>query len=866
MADEQAFKVIEVVVPGPQGAGNTFAVAEGLVERPMIDRLPKFKWDLKDYPRAPGQTARNWLAAAAAAFLAFAGTAPATLALGDQTLDLGSTAIVLDVDGGALTLDVNGTTITHTGARWIEFQNAMGGGVSGKATITGPHNTSGFSIKTTDCEGMVFDGFSIDHGNSGLEFYRSTKITLRDLTFHNMYGPAFKATQDSVAVHAERCLLTNGAGFMGYADRWGNYVSMDRCTKTLDQSTLTTYLTGQLEFATTEAGEVTTTAFLGEEGFGGTVDTKGHLITNCTFEFIGDNGLSFTSTDSVARGCVFRWCKHDGGHSYNYNNRFEGCSSYDCGKVSNEYDEETGALLSSTPVTGYGIGIRPNAGGCAYGNQVIGCLAIDCRKGGFNAGNDLLYRLWVSGLADIPNTAPPGEPSNAVDNVKDYCKVDSGAWTTVWTAGGPSTGNQPKSTSGPVPTQFGTVSAAAYGITIDAETGKPTNTPEPGTGTTSGLVWWNDGRIWWYWRSSCPVGRGPWATDTVFRGCYSNHPDPERRYYQDPQIPADANNSWEIPSILSIGAKTYTAEAGFTAATLSETVAVKASGANTGNGSCVLDATTPRLAGCQIGKYQVRCTVAGVNATFTLTDPFGVLVGTYVLSGGTVTTDLQVKLAITGGATNYIVGDGFDAWILNTLPLSSGSYGKLNAAGAQTVNRVETPLGFVYHEVVIRNGNSQAWTLIHDDDHLRLPGNLDVTLGYKDWIRLLQIAQSGEQIWMAIGCSVQNLAAQSYATETTLTGAPSGVLSIGNTGLAVLNFTGNVTSVSTTVAGRQRIVLRGTTGCDVTFANSSNLRLEGVEGGNQTFRVRGRNNYIELLKLSVSGAQVWMQVGGYQTP
>src|SRR4051812_23671445 len=44
------------------------------------------------------------------------------------------------------------------------------------------------------------------------------------------------------------------------------------------------------------------------------------------------------------------------------------------------------------------------------------------------------------------------------------------------------------------------------------------------------------------------------------------------------------------------------------------TSAVKASGANTGNGTLVLDVTTPILANAQPGLYAVRVTVAGSNA------------------------------------------------------------------------------------------------------------------------------------------------------------------------------------------------------------------------------------------------------------
>jgi hypothetical protein len=87
------------------------------------------------------------------------------------------------------------------------------------------------------------------------------------------------------------------------------------------------------------------------------------------------------------------------------------------------------------------------------------------------------------------------------------------------------------------------------------------------------------------------------------------------------------------------------------------------SGGNTGNGTFVLDAATPGLVNVQSGIYTLRCTVAGANAaTFRLADPHGNVLGDYAFSGSgaSVTVANQIKGALTDGAADFVVGDGFD--------------------------------------------------------------------------------------------------------------------------------------------------------------------------------------------------------------
>lgn len=82
------------------------------------------------------------------------------------------------------------------------------------------------------------------------------------------------------------------------------------------------------------------------------------------------------------------------------------------------------------------------------------------------------------------------------------------------------------------------------------------------------------------------------------------------------------------------------------------------SGGNTGNGTLTLDVTTPVLAGAKAGVYTVRCITAATNGgTFRVEDPDGIVLGD-VPVGATFADD--IKFAIADGASDFIVGDGFD--------------------------------------------------------------------------------------------------------------------------------------------------------------------------------------------------------------
>lgn len=99
------------------------------------------------------------------------------------------------------------------------------------------------------------------------------------------------------------------------------------------------------------------------------------------------------------------------------------------------------------------------------------------------------------------------------------------------------------------------------------------------------------------------------------------------------------------------------------------TSAAKAGG-NTGNGTLVLDATTPVLAKAVVGVTALRFTT---TTNVQLLDGNGLSMGNYVIGGATgnnITIADRFKFVLTQGATPFAVGDGFDI----TLAAGSGQY------------------------------------------------------------------------------------------------------------------------------------------------------------------------------------------------
>lgn len=98
------------------------------------------------------------------------------------------------------------------------------------------------------------------------------------------------------------------------------------------------------------------------------------------------------------------------------------------------------------------------------------------------------------------------------------------------------------------------------------------------------------------------------------------------------------------------------------------------SGGNTGNGTLTLDATTPVRDGAKVGVYRVRLKTAAANGgVWAVTDPEGYDLGE-VAVGQTFDNDL--KFATADGATDFVVGDGFDI----TVAKGSGKWKPLDFA------------------------------------------------------------------------------------------------------------------------------------------------------------------------------------------
>jgi hypothetical protein len=92
------------------------------------------------------------------------------------------------------------------------------------------------------------------------------------------------------------------------------------------------------------------------------------------------------------------------------------------------------------------------------------------------------------------------------------------------------------------------------------------------------------------------------------------------------------------------------------------------SGGNTGNGTLTLDAAAPLQRNVQTGIYAVRCIAAAANAgTFRITAPDGAVLGD-IAAGAQFSN--QIRFAIADGATDFVVGDGFDI----TVGAGSGKY------------------------------------------------------------------------------------------------------------------------------------------------------------------------------------------------
>ena len=153
-------------------------------------------------------------------------------------------------------------------------------------------------------------------------------------------------------------------------------------------------------------------------------------------------------------------------------------------------------------------------------------------------------------------------------------------------------------------------------------------------------------------------------------------------------------------------------------------------GANTGDGTLVMDATTPLLAGAQVGTYQVRVITAATNGgTFRVWDPSGNVIGDAVISGGaggTAAFANQIKFVLTDGGTDFAATDGFTV----TVAAGNGRYAEYDPAA---LNGTGAPAGVLYiaTDATAANTNCTVVTRLAEVVAARLVWEDDVTDGEK---------------------------------------------------------------------------------------------------------------------------------------
>lgn len=128
-------------------------------------------------------------------------------------------------------------------------------------------------------------------------------------------------------------------------------------------------------------------------------------------------------------------------------------------------------------------------------------------------------------------------------------------------------------------------------------------------------------------------------------------------------------------------------------------VSAAKSGGNTGNGALTVDATTPLISGAKAGVYTVRCIAAAANGgTFRVENPVGDVLGD-VAVGATFADD--IKFAIADGATDFIVGDGFDI----TVSVTGSTYTPLDTTAG---NGAEKAAAILFSNVDASDGAARA--------------------------------------------------------------------------------------------------------------------------------------------------------------
>lgn len=144
--------------------------------------------------------------------------------------------------------------------------------------------------------------------------------------------------------------------------------------------------------------------------------------------------------------------------------------------------------------------------------------------------------------------------------------------------------------------------------------------------------------------------------------------------------------------------------------TLGGAASAAKAGGNTGNGTFVLDAAAPIGARAKVGTYTLRCIAAVANGgTFRLEDPDGFVLGDVAINagaGGTALVNEHIRGVLTDGATDFVVGDGFDVTIAAAAKVAGLDRAKL--AAAASFDGSATPSLVLAYDVDASGGDVEA--------------------------------------------------------------------------------------------------------------------------------------------------------------
>ncbi len=147
------------------------------------------------------------------------------------------------------------------------------------------------------------------------------------------------------------------------------------------------------------------------------------------------------------------------------------------------------------------------------------------------------------------------------------------------------------------------------------------------------------------------------------------------------------------------------------------------SGGNTGNGTFVLDNTTPVLRRAKVGTYTARFIT---TTSIRLEGPDGAVLGDTTIGGSTgnsATINEQIKAVVTQGSTPFAAGDGFDVEVTVSDEVGGEpEYGALNLAAtdglaeaaaiaiyeAKTESGESTEIAGITRDCTV-NGKCLAW-------------------------------------------------------------------------------------------------------------------------------------------------------------